>query len=131
MKNFNFISMIAVTMIVIGCANDSIDDGGQVACTEEARSSVTLDVVDENSDPLTDATVTFTIDGGSTEEAECFDSSTNGCSDYVLAYEQAGVFNIAVSKDGYITAEESITVGMTDDGCHVDGQVVTITLIQN
>src|SRR6185369_15207099 len=34
------------------------------ACTDEARSSVGVSVVDENHAPVTDATLTYSVDGG-------------------------------------------------------------------
>jgi hypothetical protein len=108
----------AITAMTAGCGG-----GNQgVACTEEARSSVTVTVKDAAGAAVTDATVKYTVDGG--EERAC-DAPFAGSTDYVCGYEVDGKFEITATR-GAETGTASVTV--TSDECHVIGQKVTITL---
>lgn len=103
--------------------------GGGIACTTEARSSVTVKVVDAQGMPVTDAVVTYTVDGGASQNAECVNplGGMGNCQEWVAGYEIAGNFVItATSADGMKTATQMVTVAK--DECHVISQTATLTL---
>ncbi len=103
--------------------------GGGVACTTEARSSVTVKVVDAQGMPVSDAVVTYTVDGGASQNAECVNpvGGMGNCQEWVAGYEVAGDFVItAASADGTKMATQMVTV--TKDQCHVISQTATLTL---
>jgi len=104
-----------------GCGTDSIGPDG--ACTTEARSSVTVKVVDMAGAFVADAVVTFTVDGGASETCELFPDGMS----YTCGYERDGQITVTATK-GADTKTQSVTVTKTADGCHVEGQSITITL---
>ena len=91
------------------------------ACTEEARSSVTVEVVDASGAPVLDATVTYSV-GGAAAKA-CENTLMNGS--YVCGYEETGDFTITVTR-GAETKTQTLTV--TADECHVIGKNIQIKL---
>lgn len=98
-------------------------DAGK-ACTDIAASSVTLEVVDaETDEALPDADVTFTLDGGDAQMPAEVDGNR-----FVLAYEETGVFAVTVTADGYEQAEVQYDIVLDDDGCHPVGESDTIEL---
>jgi hypothetical protein len=105
-----------------GCGANPVAGPG-VACTTEARSSVTAKVVDKTGAIVSDAVVTFSVDGGAAEMCETFPDGTG----YVCGHERAGQFTVSATK-GADTKTQTVTVKKTDDGCHVDSQSITITL---
>lgn len=98
------------------------------ACTTEARSSVDVSVVDATGAVQKDAKVTFSVDGGADEPAECVGPSGGGaCDAWVAGFERTGSFTVkAESADG--TKQASQTVVVTADECHVVSQSMTLTL---
>lgn len=92
-------------------------------CTLEARSSVTVKVVDVSGAIIVDATLTFSVNGGA---AEMCDVAPDGMS-YVCGYERDGDITITATK-GADTKSATVTVTKTPDGCHVESQTLTITL---
>ena len=98
-------------------------DAGK-ACTDLAASSVTLEVVDaETDEALPDAEVSFTLDGGETQMPAEVDGNR-----FVLAYEETGVFAVTVTADGYEQLEAQYDVILDEDGCHPVGESDTIEL---
>jgi hypothetical protein len=89
-------------------------------CTTEARTSVSVNVVDANGAPVTDAMVTFSVDGSAPQACTSFDNSNFSC-----GMEQAGHFVIIASAGG-ATAKRELDVDA--DACHVEGQSLTIKL---
>lgn len=73
---------------------------------------------DEQGDPITDAEVVFSVDGG--EEEAC---DANHCGS-----EREGTFVITARKAGYEDAQKSIVVGPDADGCHVETETLALTL---
>ena len=102
---------------LLGCGTDS------VGCTLEARSSVMVKVVDAMGAPVTDAMVTFSHEGGAAENCEnlLMDGS------YTCGYERDGAITVTATK-GADTKMQTVTVSKTEDGCHVVGQSITLTL---
>lgn len=93
-----------------------------VACTQIAIASVVVNVSDEAGEPL-DATVTYTVDGGDPVACESFSAGQ-----YTCGYEVAGDLTVHVLAAGYQDFEETVTVGMTEDGCHVSSETVDAVL---
>jgi hypothetical protein len=91
-----------------------------VACTEIAVTSVTVNLVDTDAHPILDADVTYEVDGGDPMPCQAWEGS------YACGTEEAGEFVIRAVAAGYQEGEENLVV--TEDVCHVDGQVVVIEL---
>lgn len=104
-----------LTFALAGCPEPTID------CTAEARSSISLTLVDPDGAAIDDATVSYTVDGGDSEACEAF---TNGS--YACAYEVAGAFDVTIDAAGF--EPDSFTVDVLEDECHVITQVVERTL---
>ena len=115
--SFAMISLLGLT----ACGTDSIGPDG--ACTLEARSSVTVKVVDMAGAVIADAVVTFSVNGAAAETCEAFPDGTS----YTCGFEREGQFSITATK-GADTKTQAVTVTKTADGCHVEGQSITITL---
>lgn len=69
-----------------------------------------------------DAMITFSVDGG---PAQACENMSGG--NYVCGYEVAGSITVTATKDG-MTQTQTVTIVKTADGCHVQGQTITITL---
>jgi hypothetical protein len=122
---FALIFVVVSSLGLAGCGSEDTGDGagpGGVGCTEEARASVSVKVVDASGAPISDASVTFSVDGAAAQACENF---SNG--NYACGFEIAGEFIIGVSR-GNESKLDKLTIGKTADGCHVDGKTITITL---
>ncbi len=93
-----------------------------VACTEEARSSVTVHVTDAAGTALQGATVSYTVDGGASTPCDDLGDA------FVCAYEVDGAFVIRVEADGYEPRDVEVNVGRTADDCHVESEVLDVAL---
>ena len=113
-------SLVALAAFVFASACDPV-----VNCTLEARSSVTANVDDDAGAPVTQATVRFAVDGG--EPQDCDDRDDGS---YVCGFEIRGDFVITAEKSGHDPSEATATIGETDDGCHVESQLVRLILIR-
>ena len=121
---------VFILVALVACGNS---DREPVACTEEARSSVTLKVLDAVSgDALSEADASFSINGSDMVDiVSCSDSdsnSVNDCDSFPLTYEIAGEFEISVSSPGYEVQTKTVTISKTTDGCHVIGKVLTFNM---
>lgn len=114
-----FLHLLPLTLAACDLAPS---DSGPI-CTDIAIASVSLSVVDESGAAVADAEATFTVDGGSKQICE-----NTGNGGYACGWEVAGTFEVTVAKEGLESVTEAVVVGMTEDGCHVDGQVLDITL---
>lgn len=106
-------------MGLVGCDDVNIPK----ACTEEARSSVTLKIVDADTDEvLPEATIVWSVDDGFDTITSCTDNEdlVDDCESFPLTYEVAGEFEITVSAEGYIDQTKTVTV--EKDECHVIGE---------
>lgn len=100
-------------------------------CTAIAVAAINLTVVDENNNKLTPARVAFRINEGEWEVPQAVDFCRDGeiCGgSFAGGWELAGHYEIRVEADGYIPVTTTADVEMEADGCHVDGQVITIPL---
>ncbi len=121
-------------LVGIGVGVGALACGGKGAvaarpCTMEARASVTVQVVDSKGQARPDARVSFTLDGGAAQQAQCNGGSPEqgDCASWVTNYETAGAYVVtATSADGQRSAQERVTVGR--DECHVQGQTLTLVL---
>jgi hypothetical protein len=114
-------------LVLVGCDGEM----NQIVCTEEARSSVTLKILDSGTgEPVSEATITYSVDGGSDTSLECTDVEefVDNCGSFPLTYEVDGTFEITVSSPGYADKTRTITIEMTADGCHVVGKVLTFNM---
>lgn len=103
-------------------ASLAVVGGGCVTCTDEARPSVQLTVVDAETGEDVDAMVTFTLDGEGPEEPEEGWPGT-----YVLATETEGTFQVTIAAEGYETVMREYVVG--GDECHVETVEDEIALV--
>lgn len=94
----------------------TLASGCDEACTEIAVASISLQVKSgDGARPLPDAEVSFTLDGGPVREAEHL-----GDGEFVLAYEEAGTFEVEIGADGHERAMRSYAVVLAEGGCHVE-----------
>lgn len=89
-------------------------------CTEEARASVVIDVQDADGNPIEDADVVYTVDGGAEQDCETFEPGS-----YVCGYEVEGTIEVFVLTDD---DEASTSFDIESDACHVIGQSATVVL---
>lgn len=91
-----------------------------VACTDHLAYAVTIDLEDADGEPVTDATVTYAVDGGSPEACESFQDGT-----YVCGPEVEGAIRVVAERDGL---EASMDFDIAADQCHVIGEAATLVL---
>jgi len=105
---------------------DAEDSAGGIACTEEARSSVTVSLVDDAGAAIpaeAEPVVEYAVDGGAAVPCDSMDGAS-----FVCGYEVAGELTISASASGFAPASEVVEVPMTADGCHVESQSLTLAL---
>lgn len=113
-------------------------DGLPVACEDIAIASVQVRTTDLAGDPLPVHEVTWSVDGGPTEQAQCVSASgAPPCEEWIAAWEVAGDIEITAVFLGeavdaccthYDEAVTTVTVGKTADDCHVVTEEVRIAL---
>ena len=91
------------------------------ACTDDARTSVMVDVVDEAGEDVVDSTVQFDA-GGGLEDCQGFDGV------FACGTEVDGDIDIIASAPGYV--EQTVTVAVESDECHVISQDLVVELIE-
>jgi len=111
--------MVAAVQTVAGCGGGDEN----IACTDEARSSVTVAVVDAAGATVTDAQVQFSVDGAAAQNC---DAPSPGVVDtYTCGYEIEGHFVITATR---AASTGMATVDVAANECHVAGREVTLTL---
>lgn len=113
-----YLFFLPVVLLHVGCS----DDGA--ACTEEARPSVLVSVVDGEGDAIEDADVRYSVDGATSIECS-FISAEIG---YSCGVEDPGGITVNIDAAGFVSAEETVTVELTEDECHVVTEELTVTL---
>lgn len=121
--------MCAVLAGLVGC------DIAGGACTDIAIVSVAVEVVDLDGNAIPDVDVTYTVDGGADQRAECIGDGTD-CTEFWTAFETEGVFVVTASFERedpddpacFFSDSASTTVTVTGDECHVETQDVLIEL---
>ena len=91
-------------------------------CDNSAVGSVTVSVVDTMGNPVEPQRVVYSVDGS--ENAAC-ESLGGDNSEFVCGWEVDGAFEITVNTTSG-TYQEQVTVGLSLDGCHVQGEFLTI-----
>lgn len=119
---------IAAFALFTGCSTEP-----QV-CTDMLAFSATIDVVDENGDPIV-ATVTATDEAGNDVVVRCADGTDTGdtCTQWIVGDEVAGKITIhgeASRECNTGTGELVVDVPMDDEGCHVVGQTGTLEITE-
>ena len=120
------LSLLALSLlgavVVVASACDGV---GGAACTDLAAFSVTATVEDADGNPVDDAAVVFSDDGAA--EVAC-QFLADG--QYACGTEVEGSIVVTARKAGFVDAESSaLDVALDDDGCHVVGKAVTLTLV--
>ena len=125
--------LLALCVVCSACGLPGLPDFGEPDtsfCTLEARSSVLVTVAGPVGTIVDDAHLTFTVNGGPEQVAECVslsDTSAKGCTRWMAGTETSGDFTLtATSADGQHTKQ--LQVSVSEDRCHVITQEVTITL---
>lgn len=90
-------------------------------CTTEAEPSVVVTVVDAKLAPVTDAAVSYRVDGGAEEPCDDYSSSGNV---YDCGWEQPGSFVITAERGG---VKRTSAVEVEKGECHVVTAKVTVT----
>ncbi len=119
-KRISFITILSVTVLLTACGADDNSKIDEV-CTTEARSSISLTVLDTLGLPIRAYDVAFQINNGAMQKVSC--DSNEACA---IEYEKSGLFSMTVSKPGFNATSLDVTV--TRDACHVMTQRVTLTL---
>jgi hypothetical protein len=119
----SFVPLVLLSMVALG----ALGACGGVDCTANLATSVSVRVVDANGAAVPDAKVTYSVDGGASETAGCWDVVVAGCKQWIAGQERTGHFVVrAESADG--TKHDEATADVTEGECHVQGKSVTLTL---
>lgn len=120
----------AVALVALACGESSSGDPG-VACPTIASASVQVTVVDAQGAAVVDAKVTYAVDGGAEQQADCvLPAGSAGCSQWVAGWERTGSFVVrATSADGAKKTEGSVVVVKSTGDCpHPVQQTLKLTL---
>ena len=98
-----------------------------VDCTTEAVTSVVVHVTDEAGSPLPQALVSYVPvnDDIGADNIDCMASGDG----FYCGEEVAGEMEISAWAEGFEAQYEVVTVGVSEDGCHVITQELDIALI--
>jgi len=94
-------------------------EDGPIVCTGEEVPSVMVTVEDAFGEAIDDAVASYSVDGGP-------DMDCGGNSPFICGTEIEGTFLITATAEGY--DEETASVEVTGDECHVTTEEVTIEL---
>ncbi|MEO0602432.1 MAG: hypothetical protein AAF211_13400 [Myxococcota bacterium] len=94
----------------------------QEFCTLEARSSISLTVVDEDGFAIPEATASFTVGRGDAQPCDALGDPGS----FVCGWEVAGEFTVTIEAPGFDT--DTFTRRVESDECHVITEVVERTL---
>ncbi|MEL6343491.1 MAG: hypothetical protein AAFV53_10180 [Myxococcota bacterium] len=89
-------------------------------CTNEARTSVMLELTDLDGAPISGADVTVSNDAF-TEDCEEWDDG-----DYACGWEMEGALIVRADAEGYLA--DSIDVTVDSDECHIITEQASLTL---
>lgn len=114
------------TLFVLLSLSACGDKNGQ-DCSLYAAASVNLTLTDEAGDPIpSGATVRYQVDGGTEQDCEpMMDGS------WVCGWEQVGHITVSVEAEGYEPITGEVDVGLTEDGCHAEGEVLELVLTES
>lgn len=119
--------------LLLGTAGSCMGDGVPMpqACTEEARASVMVSVLDGAGGPFPGAAVTWRANGGEAQAAECVDFTQPpaACSRFVAGWEVSGTIEVRAEKRGFVPAAAATTVPMDEFGCHVVTRELSLVML--
>lgn len=95
-----------------------------VACDDMAYASVLVHLYGFSGETLQDPAVTWAVDGGQPTACDTDDAGAT----WQCGWEVPGDFRIAATASGHQPGEATVTVPLSDDGCHVVTQEVDIGL---
>ncbi|MGH7444929.1 MAG: hypothetical protein ACREKM_08640 [Longimicrobiales bacterium] len=122
------IVLLATTSLLLG-ACDVLDIGQ--ACTLEARPAITVRLLDATTgeSPAADTGRIVVRDGVYADSATVSSFVFEQDVRIGLAHERRGAYSVEVEVPGYERwTTDDVHVGQTDDGCHVDTELVTAEL---
>ncbi|NCG19362.1 MAG: hypothetical protein GWP91_10175 [Rhodobacterales bacterium] len=106
---------LGLLMFATGCPKP------ETACTNDLRSSITLNVFDEFGDAIDAAMATYSVDGSAVEDCDAFGDGTMSCGN-----ELGGEFTVTVDAQGF--TPEVFVQFVDQDKCHVITEHVDVTL---
>lgn len=115
MNRSTFLLPFGLLIFTAGCPQS------ETACTDDVRSSITLNVVDESGAAIDSATATYSVDGAAVEDCEAYGNGSIAC-----GLELSGDFTVTVDADGF--DPETIIQTVAKNECHVITEVLDITL---
>jgi len=118
MKN---IGLIALFTLLFGCGSkEDTGENEEIACTASIEFSVYATIFNEAGEVIENASVSYSAGEMS---GDCEADSVGG---HYCGEEQSGEVTIFASAEGYVDAEETVTVGA--DQCHVITEKLDITM---
>ncbi|MFO7566837.1 MAG: hypothetical protein R6X02_29610 [Enhygromyxa sp.] len=120
-----------ITAVVGGLVTAALVSSCDTECTLEARASAIVQFVDSSTGssapvlvPASKVWFEFSDETGlhESQRAQCLDEN---CTEWLLGYERPGSYVVHATVCGQ-EYTQTISVGMTDDGCHVDTQWIKI-----
>lgn len=113
---------VALPLVLTACIGGQIGVGDGFDCDLMAVSSVQVELVDPDGNPVLDPEAEVRFEHlGSSQDCERMDENT-----FVCGWEIAGHFDLFADALGYAPAEASTEV--ISDVCHVETEFVTMTL---
>lgn len=121
MKGWFYKLTLISSVLLSGCDDSSESShNNDIACTEEYVSGITIEVIDKVTGDSIACDATAVIeDNGYSEEVTSFNSGECDNTQFLQgAGERSGIYNIHVSKDGYL--DWSVyNIEVTSGICHV------------
>ncbi len=119
--------LLLVPVLLWGCQVD------EIACDDSLMASVSISVTDLDGNPVSPTTLTYTVDGGEEQEADCLNAD---CSEAAAGWEVPGEFEITgtvkeeLAGDPCCWYDDRVTETLViEQGeCHVDGQPLSLML---
>jgi hypothetical protein len=109
-----------VMLLLVAC--EPSDDGR--GCDEMAAASVTVSVYNQAGAAHAPDKVTYDVDGLGEVDCEALDTNAT---EFICGWEETGEFTVRV-YDGADVYIEELTLELSFDGCHVQGQFVDVTV---
>jgi hypothetical protein len=122
-------TVLPLCVILSACGlPDLLDNDAGRFCTLDSRPSVVVTVVNPVGTIVDDARVTFSLNGGPEQLAECAAAPhpSGGCTKWMAERETPGAFTLrATSVNGEHTQQQ---ISVSADECHVITEEVTLML---
>lgn len=119
MKITHVAALTGIFLVLAGCTPPNPQGSNPIACTMEYRYGLTLNVTDQNGQPIDDAKITVLQKDESSGESAAFEHF-GGDGVYPGLGEGRGHYRLRVEKSGYESQE--FDVNLEHDACHVHPQ---------